>query len=842
MNPSNSNTFLATESQRTRSNTTPTPKRTYRLSTIVETKPNDVRVEAQHLEIAKEPQMEDTRGKWRDKPVAEAKAGGAPVVSRGLRAMESRGIKSFSFGHLTASPTPKTATRADQSDTQSGPKALVRRATVSVATTATASALAEENNNNHQSRIASQNSSTSLQSQSNPSHLNDSRPQYPLTALSRKFSGRIIKPRPRPVESKPSPGSLRLASRPFSISALETVLRSTNAQYRLALMLALPWKSAAFWTVTGSSLGCFYVARLLLPRLRVYAVVLGRGLASLLAATNGLSLFHPYQPSEQGVLQQVWLTVLTITSSSLSLQDSSLQTLSSVALGTSTPPQTPRRSLPRTPDRFYSASPGSDWSPMAMETLPESFVRITPINLNSPQRGRPANFDRFASKRLSLNVPVYPPNTATRPPSWHASPLLSPLIASPTQGNFLTLLAGQERRVLELKEDLRRAEEELERLKKHWAKHEVQRKSLEARRGTPLKPLKTNLVAGSEPSSVVDVPVEVDRRKLLASESRQSNRRVFSSSRHARTLSLLSPDKGFDPQSFTDSPFKRPRAIERTMTMPDTSNLSKEDIFADLTGVPKDAILRTGKQMVGDIKDGFWTFVEDIRQATVGNEAVNGPASARMTPSRQSLGRSKSQRLPIAHDKRHRHSAISTQPKTLHTMTYDTMSPDGASFWQENGVESPESTKSTKSAKTRSSVQLANSPPRDLDLQESPDRKEAEAWDMWGTPVRLSKARSSTSSQSSSTRSRRSSSPLSTASDFESQKPVQSTGPSSPITNTTLSTPDMANIDGADQAWQNQLVKIVDSETIKRTAVALIPDWDRAVASATDASKVEKQD
>ena len=38
----------------------------------------------------------------------------------------------------------------------------------------------------------------------------------------------------------------------------------------------------------------------------------------------------------------------------------------------------------------------------------------------------------------------------------------------------------------------------------------------------------------------------------------------------------------------------------------------------------KDDILDTGKQLVGDFRQGLWTLFEDLRQATVGEEAING--------------------------------------------------------------------------------------------------------------------------------------------------------------------------------------------------------------------------
>jgi septal ring factor EnvC (AmiA/AmiB activator) len=62
---------------------------------------------------------------------------------------------------------------------------------------------------------------------------------------------------------------------------------------------------------------------------------------------------------------------------------------------------------------------------------------------------------------------------------------------------FLVALAGQERRVLELKEELQKAEDELKRLKKQWAHHEAHKKKAEIRHVEQLQPLQTVVTGGS---------------------------------------------------------------------------------------------------------------------------------------------------------------------------------------------------------------------------------------------------------------------------------------------------------------------------------------------------------
>src|SRR6185436_20853993 len=87
-----------------------------------------------------------------------------------------------------------------------------------------------------------------------------------------------------------------------------------------------------------------------------------------------------------------------------------------------------------------------------------------------PSHGRSMSLAEFArhSKRLSLNFPIQnsnssirsPPIKSARPLTWALDPIVSSVSEgvmaspSPTEGNFLTIIASQERRVLELKDEL----------------------------------------------------------------------------------------------------------------------------------------------------------------------------------------------------------------------------------------------------------------------------------------------------------------------------------------------------------------------------------------------------
>lgn len=239
---------------------------------------------------------------------------------------------------------------------------------------------------------------------------------------------------------------------------------------------------------------------------------------------------------------------------------------------------------------------------------------------------------------------------------------------------FLTLIAQQERRVLELKEELSKAEGDLERLKKQWAVSEARKKRGELRGSKQLLPLstvalpkETELGVGfgdgreghgggggggggfREPGKR---PYPSKRRESVKKQQQQQpQRRVFEGSRHTKALSLLSPKilsdqelqalrstthpSRFDP---SETPFPRTdnninnRLIRaETTPNPTTSSSSKTATYSNSTDVPlttspasptrpKGDILNPAKQLVGDFREGLWTFFEDLRQATVGDD------------------------------------------------------------------------------------------------------------------------------------------------------------------------------------------------------------------------------
>lgn len=257
------------------------------------------------------------------------------------------------------------------------------------------------------------------------------------------------------------------------------------------------------------------------------------------------------------------------------------------------------------------------------------------------------------SNRFSMTFPIQP---ATREQSPNRPANISPTkdtvapeaVASPTgptDSNFLTAIAAQERRVLELKEELQRAEKDLDKLKRQWANHEAHKKKNDAKRVTKLQPLNTTMpvpeTQEDEDGSSAWMQMEMERRKALLNGEKRSSRTVFSGSRHTRALSLLSPVQKTGPSTFPSHPPRqdslpraslesekqaRPSYLSRASTTPDiTAEVARTvDAHIDLTqaNVDREALIKTGKKMATDFKDGLWTFWEDLRQATVGDEAT----------------------------------------------------------------------------------------------------------------------------------------------------------------------------------------------------------------------------
>jgi Domain of unknown function (DUF4048) len=266
------------------------------------------------------------------------------------------------------------------------------------------------------------------------------------------------------------------------------------------------------------------------------------------------------------------------------------------------------------------------------------------------------------TKRPTLNFPILPspsqldgnrspsPRQTTPAASIRSSPQLPTVVASSVEFNtFLTSLATQERRVLELREELQRAEAELSLLKKQWAQHEAGRKKNELRQAERLQPLPNRFrgVTDSHNENAL-TPAAASRASLESGADRpvcrKSTQRVFSGSRHTRALSLLAPSTAMSQpgqsSAFQDTLLptvtktevhcKQPPLSRSSTISSAEQNMGFGRTYKQLAGrrsMPppaRDVIVSTGKKMASDLREGLWTFFEDMRHATVGKEGIHG--------------------------------------------------------------------------------------------------------------------------------------------------------------------------------------------------------------------------
>ena len=210
------------------------------------------------------------------------------------------------------------------------------------------------------------------------------------------------------------------------------------------------------------------------------------------------------------------------------------------------------------------------------------------------------------------------------------------LSAEPNQ--LLTALATQERRVLEMREDLQKAEADLEKLKKQWAASEMNKKKSEIRHMEQLQP-----ISSSTRKNTIEMDGHIpywvrnrEQQKPSGTRTRYSQRKVFSGSKHTRTLSLLSPDSPIDDekrwpehkQLSEKRIHRKGRTPPKIATTPNITPSFKvqsglSNSTQHPTAFPKEDLVSTGRQLVGDLREGLWTFIEDLRQAAVGEDVVN---------------------------------------------------------------------------------------------------------------------------------------------------------------------------------------------------------------------------
>lgn len=437
----------------------------------------------------------------------------------------------------------------------------------------------------------------------------------------------------------------------------------------------------------------------------------------------------------------------------------------------------------------HEASPASPTHSASSSVSPRASLHghgRTWSRLSNQSRHQPR------SNRFSLQFPIQPSGSNT--PVQAASPTLEPAASSPDvqaaldggavsdSTSFLTLIASQERKVLELKEEVLRAEADLDKLKKQWALHEAKRKREDVKRSTKLQTLQTSLPAADSEDdtngSNAWMQQEMARRKALLSRSNTTGgRTVIPGQRHTRALSLLTPARDNVrelptltaqrlPPPRRDSlrgpmlqsteavvPAARPPLVPKGHEYGDSARSvdKKADPNLDSTqraSIDQDALLRTSKKMASEFKDGLWTFWEDLKQATVGEDhhSVPPPRKKSSTQTLDAL-RKQGSKNSLRPSSRGSSTVSKASVETKRQVPARKQSapsaiPDLAdpSFWSNNGVlpptqgTQPQIKKATASKHTRQpSVKRLSAVSND-------------AWDTWDDSPEQSRSSSSVTS------------------------------------------------------------------------------------------------
>lgn len=224
---------------------------------------------------------------------------------------------------------------------------------------------------------------------------------------------------------------------------------------------------------------------------------------------------------------------------------------------------------------------------------------------------------------------------------------------------------------------------------------------------------------------------------------RRGSKRVFEG-RHTRTLSLLSPTTKFvpaksidelvgpdDSQKSDDFPPETHQNSPSLSRMPTLDGLvspenlqfglgkTYKQLAAHRRSLPPGTadFMKQGKQVVDGVREGLWTFFEDIRQATVGDEEING--------------------LTVQHKTRQRHPSRPARPKSRSPRTALKLQHQ-ESFWTEFGLDTPQKAKHAETDLRNGHVQQKSS----TDSQNPPDLLEdtngddhEDDWNNWESPT-----------------------------------------------------------------------------------------------------------
>ncbi|KAK9429928.1 hypothetical protein V1505DRAFT_137682 [Lipomyces doorenjongii] len=303
-----------------------------------------------------------------------------------------------------------------------------------------------------------------------------------------------------------------------------------------------------------------------------------------------------------------------------------------------------------------TASKGSSINDSATIPAPAADAEPTPSQQIRERR-------RNRSFRLSLSIPTAPaPSSpvAEEPSSVEPDLFVSPKLPTVSKvstepaiyedsTDFLTLLATKQRRVLELREELSKAEVDLKELQQQWSAHEDRtRRSVQLQAVTGLPNGARNRLSfdGSRPGN--------SGRKTM-STMLASNPSITTSTDNRREGGtgfgrLLSPSFPF-PSPPKTAPSGRPFA-PRTSSLNDTTSTPasvstatpgainypgiNEEFEYDFDNnnnvnipIRADEVIHMGRKLAEGINNHLWNLFDDIKQAAIGEDLSAGPTAAK---------------------------------------------------------------------------------------------------------------------------------------------------------------------------------------------------------------------
>ncbi|KAK9362328.1 hypothetical protein V1504DRAFT_467608 [Lipomyces starkeyi] len=308
------------------------------------------------------------------------------------------------------------------------------------------------------------------------------------------------------------------------------------------------------------------------------------------------------------------------------------------------------------PSVSTTASKGSSINASATISAPAADTEPKPSQQLRERR-------RNRSFRLSLSIPTAPAPSSpvaeelsSVEPDLFVSPKLPTVSKISTEPaiyedstDFLTLLATKQRRVLELREELSKAEVDLKELQQQWSAHEDRtRRSVQLQAVTGLPNGARNRLSfdssrlGNNGRKTVSTGLASDPSITTSTDNRREGGTGFGR--------LLSPSFPF-PSPPKTAPSGRPFA-PRTSSLNDTASTPASVSTAtpgaiNYPGINEefeynfdnnnnvnipiraDEVIHMGRKLAEGINNHLWNLFDDIKQAAIGEDLSAGPTAAK---------------------------------------------------------------------------------------------------------------------------------------------------------------------------------------------------------------------